>query len=112
MHDAFGCVGGRLVLRSTESETVELNDNMFLSPKPIGGTLGSYSTISANAEARTPTSKFDFDSYVNYNKYFGPGASTLPVTENLSYGFKGHYETYRQKQVRIETISMPAINLE
>ncbi|SHH50515.1 hypothetical protein [Bradyrhizobium erythrophlei] len=81
-------------LRSTASETVELNNNLFLSPAPIGGTLGSYSTISANAEARTPTSKFDFDSYVNYNKYFGPGASTLPDTENLSYGFKGHYETF------------------
>jgi hypothetical protein len=81
-------------LRSTESETVALDSNMFLSPNPIGGTLGSYSTISANAEARTPTSKFDFDSYVNYNKYFGPGASTLPDTENLAYGFKGHYETY------------------
>jgi hypothetical protein len=81
-------------LRSTASETVELNSNMFLNPAPIGGTLGSYSTISANAEARTPTSKFDFDSYVNYNKYFGPGASTLPDTENLGYGFRGHYETY------------------
>ena len=81
-------------LRSTASETVELNNNLFLSPAPIGGTLGSYSTISANAEARTPTSKFDFDSYVNYNKYFGPGASTLPDTENLGYGFRGHYETF------------------
>jgi hypothetical protein len=81
-------------IRSTASETVELNDNMFLSPHPLGGTLGSYSTISANAEARTPTSRFDFDSYVNYNKYLGPGASTLPQTEALSFGFKGHYETY------------------
>lgn len=81
-------------LRSTESETVELNDNLFLSPKPIGYTLGSYSTIAANAEARTPTSKFDFDSYANYNKYFGPGASTIPETESLGYAFKGHYETY------------------
>jgi hypothetical protein len=81
-------------IRSTASETVELNNNLFLSPSPIGGTLGSYSTISANAEARTPTSKFDFDSFANYNKYWGPGASTLPETENLSYGFKGHYETF------------------
>jgi hypothetical protein len=81
-------------LRSVESETVEFNDNMFLSPKPIGGTFGSYSTISANAEARTPTSKFDFDSSASYNKYLGPGASTLPETENLRYNFTGHYETY------------------
>ena len=81
-------------IRSTASETVEFNNNMFLSPSPPGGTLASYSTISANAEARTPTSKFDFDSYVNYNKYWGPGASTLPETEHLAYGFQGHYETY------------------
>jgi hypothetical protein len=80
-------------LRSTATETVELNDNLFLGTSPLAG-YGSYSTISANAEARTPTSKFDFDSYVNYNKYWGPAASTLPETENLSYGFKGHYETY------------------
>jgi hypothetical protein len=81
-------------IRSTASETAELNNNMFLNPSPLGGTVGSYSTISANAEAQTPTSKFDFDSYVNYNKYFGPGASTLPDTESLGYGFKGHYETF------------------
>ena len=81
-------------IRSTASETVELNDNMFLSPHPIGGTLGSYSTISANAEARTPTSRFNVDSSVNYNKYLGPGASGLPQTEALSFGFRGHYETF------------------
>src|ERR1700687_402761 len=80
-------------IRSTASETAELNNNLFLSPSPLGGTLGSYSSISANAEARTATSRFDFDSHVNYNKYWGPGASTLPDTENLGFGFTGHYET-------------------
>ena len=80
-------------IHSTASETVELNNNLFLSPSPLSG-MASYSTISANAEARTPTSKFDFDSYVNYNKYWGPAASTLPETEHLAYGFQGHYETY------------------
>jgi hypothetical protein len=80
-------------LRSTASETVELNNNLFLNTSPVPG-VASYSTITANAEARTPTSKFDFDSYVNYNKYFGPAANNLPDTESLGYGFKGHYETY------------------
>ena len=37
-------------LRSTASETVELNDNMFLRHSPLGATLASYSTITANAE--------------------------------------------------------------
>src|SRR5258708_26164742 len=80
-------------IRSTASETVELNDNMFLKTPPLA-TVRSYSTISANAETLTPTSNFDFDSYVNYNKYWGPGASTLSETENLAYSFKGHYETF------------------
>lgn len=80
-------------IHSTQSETIEYSDNLFLSPKPIGGTLASFSTISANAEARTPTSKFDFDSFANYNKYWGPGADALPTTETLAFGFKGHYET-------------------
>lgn len=80
-------------IHSTESETVDYSDNLFLSPKPIGGTLGSYSTISTNAEARTPTSKFGFDSFANYDKYWGPGADALPTTENIGFGFKGHYET-------------------
>jgi hypothetical protein len=81
-------------IRSTASETADLSDNLFLSPHPIGGTLGSYSTITSNAEARTPTSRFNFDSNVNYTKYLGPGATGLPQTEALSFGFRGHYETF------------------
>jgi hypothetical protein len=79
-------------IRSTQSESVELSNNLFLAPSPPGATVGSYSSITANAEARTETSRFDVDSHVNYNKYWGPGAAGLPDTENLSYGFAGHYE--------------------
>ncbi len=81
-------------LRSTQSETVEFNDNMFLQNPNPGYTVGSYTGITSNAEARTPTSKFDLDSNVNYRKYWGPGAEAAPQTESLSYGFTGHYESY------------------
>jgi hypothetical protein len=75
---------------TTQSETVELNSNQFLRTSPAGS-LGSYSTLTANAEARTETSKFDLSGDGNYNKYWGPGVEGLP-SEFLNYGFKAHYE--------------------
>jgi hypothetical protein len=79
-------------LNSTLSETVELNDNPFLRAV-AAGTLSSYSTILANATARTPTSKFIFDGSVSYQKYWGSGVDGAP-TENLQGGANLHYETY------------------
>lgn len=78
-------------LRSSISESVELNDNQFMRTSPAG-TLGSYTAITANAEARTRTSKFDFDGDGTYKKYWGPGTDGLPQSEFLNYGFKGRYE--------------------
>jgi hypothetical protein len=80
-------------MRSTASETVEANDNQFLRVNPAAS-LGSYSTITTNAEARTPTSKFDFDSEVNYRKYWGPGAEGSSLAESRSDTFKARYEAY------------------
>src|SRR3954466_6475728 len=77
-------------LRSTQSETVELNSNMFLRSSQLPA-VGSYSTITANAEARTPISKFDFDADGTYRKYWGPGVEGVP-SEALNYGFKARYE--------------------
>jgi hypothetical protein len=77
-------------IRTTETQTVELNDNQFLQTSPAAS-LGSYSTLAANAEARTPTSKFDFDGDGSYKKYWGPGVDGVP-SEYLSYGFKARYE--------------------
>jgi hypothetical protein len=83
-------------LRSTQSETIELNSNQFLrsSQSP---SLGSYSTITANAQARTPTSTFDFDVDSTYTKYWGPGVEGLP-SESLNYGFKGRYEAVEKNR--------------
>ena len=63
-------------LNSTLSQTVELNDNPFLRAV-AAGTLSSYSTILANATARTPTSKFSFDGNISYQKYWGPGVDGI-----------------------------------
>lgn len=77
-------------LRTTESETVELNSNQFLRPSPAGS-VGSYSTLSGIAEALTPTSKLTLDSDGSYRKYWGPGADGA-ASEFLSYGAHAHYE--------------------
>ena len=77
-------------LQSTQTETVELNSNQFLRSSQLPS-VGSYSTITANAEARTPTSKFDFDADGTYRKYWGPGVEGVP-SEALNYGFRARYE--------------------
>jgi hypothetical protein len=79
-------------VKATQSETVEANSNQFLATIPAG-TLGSYTTLSANAEARTPDSKFDFDADGTYRKYWGPGTVNTSESEATNWGFKAHYET-------------------
>jgi hypothetical protein len=83
-------------LYSTQTETVELNSNQFLRSSQLP-TVGSYSTITANAEARTPTSKFNFDADGSYNKFWGPGVEGIP-SESLNYGFKARYEAIEKTQ--------------
>lgn len=77
-------------INTTQSQSVELNDNQFLRSSPAAS-VGSYSSLTANAEARTPTSKFDFDGDASYRKYWGPGVDGS-TSEFLNYNFKGRYE--------------------
>lgn len=77
-------------INASESETVELNSNQFLRTNPAGS-VGSYTTLRANAEARTPTTTFNLDGDGSYRKYWGPGVAGSP-TEFLDYGFKARYE--------------------
>lgn len=77
-------------INASESETVELNSNQFLRANPAGS-VGSYTTLRANAEARTPTTTFNLDGDGSYRKYWGPGVEGSP-TEFLDYGFKARYE--------------------
>lgn len=77
-------------IKASETETVELNSNQFLRNSPAGS-LGSYTTLNADAEARTPTSKFNFIGDGSYKKYWGPGVDGT-TSEFLNYGFKARYE--------------------
>jgi hypothetical protein len=89
-------------LSSSQTETIELNDNQFLRTPPAAS-LGAYSTITANAEALTPTSKFDFDTNASYKKYWGPGVAGS-ASEFLNYNFKGHYEVSEKNKFDREYI--------
>ena len=77
-------------ITASESETVELNSNQFLRSSPAGS-VGSYTTLTADAEARTPTSKFIFAGDGTYKKYWGPGVAGT-ASEFLNYGFRARYE--------------------
>jgi hypothetical protein len=78
---------------STISESVELNSNQFLRSMLAGGTLGSYTTVTANAQARTPTSHLSLDGNISYSKYWGPGTEgQQQQTEFRSDGVRARYE--------------------
>ncbi len=79
-------------LNSTLTENVEVNDNPYLRAV-VAGAFDSYSNIAANAVAKTPDSKFNFDGDINYRKYWGPGAADAP-TESMGGDAKLHYENY------------------
>jgi hypothetical protein len=81
-------------LSSTMSQTFELNDNQFMRNMLAGGTLGSYTTVTANAVALTPTSRLTIDSDVGYRKYWGPGTEGISQTESDWVGIRSHYETW------------------
>jgi len=81
-------------VNSSLIETVALNSNQFLRSMLAAGTLGSYSTITANVEGRTPTSRFIFDGDITYQKYWGPGTEGIPQTEFRQDGVKARYETW------------------
>jgi hypothetical protein len=81
-------------LSSTLSQTFELNDNQFMRNMLAGGTLGSYSTVTANAVGLTPTSRLTVDSDVGYRKYWGPGTDGISQTESDWVGINAHYVTW------------------
>ncbi|ANW00432.1 hypothetical protein LMTR13_09895 [Bradyrhizobium icense] len=85
-------------IKASETETVELNSNQFLRSSPAGS-VGSYTTLSADAQARTPTSKFNFSGDGSYKKYWGPGVVGT-ASEFLNYGFKARYEV--QEKTRFD----------
>lgn len=77
-------------LRTSQTEILELSDNQFLRTSPAPS-LGSYSTLTANAEGRTRASKLNLDANGTYRKYWGPGVEGA-ASEFLSYNVRGRYE--------------------
>ena len=85
---------------ATLSEAVELNNNLYLRSMLAGGPFsnfvaGSYSTITANATARTPDSTFNIDGNISYRKYWGPGTEGTS-TENVGGGLHARYEVKKE----------------
>ena len=76
-------------LSSTLSETVELNNNQFMNTAPTGGTVGSYTNLSANAIGLTSTSRLTLDGDIGYRKYWGPGTEGVSQTEFRLSGPQG-----------------------
>ena len=89
-------------IKASESETVELNSNQFLRNSPAGS-VGSYTTLNADAEARTPTSVFNFTGDGTYKKYWGPGVAGT-ASEFLNYGFKARYELKEKNKLDREYV--------
>jgi hypothetical protein len=81
-------------LSSTLSQTFELNDNQFMRQMLAGGTLGSYTTVGANAVVLTPTSQLTADGTVGYRKYWGPGTEGIAQTQSDWFNLNAHYETW------------------
>jgi len=81
-------------LSSTLSQTFELNDNQFMRQMLAGGTLGSYTTLGANAVVLTPTSQLTADGNVGYRKYWGPGTDGIAQTESDWLNLHAHYVTW------------------
>jgi hypothetical protein len=75
------------------NETTELNNNQFLRSVLAAPTLGSYTTITANAVARTPTSRLNLDTDFTYTKYWGPGVDGI-INPTTSNNVSAHYETF------------------
>lgn len=78
-------------IKGRVDEAVEASDNQFLKTALAGWSVGSYSTINTDFQARTPTSTFDFDGTGSYKKYWGPGLDGL-TSEYIAYNLKARYE--------------------
>src|ERR1700677_5320421 len=66
---------------------------MFMRNMLAGGTLGSYTNLTANALAVTETSRLTIDANVGYRKYWG-GTEGIDQTESTSLGVNARYETW------------------
>ena len=80
-------------IRSTQSETVEFNDNRNLRTGPSSGVIGSYSSFGTNAVYRTAATRFTLGGNFTYRKYFGSASEIGTFSETKNNGVNLGYET-------------------
>lgn len=82
--------------KTSFSQTVEANDNFFLSTNPKGNTYASTSAVFVETAARFPTSQYIFNGDFAYIRYLGPGAADASLTRltqngvSLNAEYAGH----------------------
>jgi len=79
---ATGAYAADVSIKSTLNQTVEGSNNYFLVNTPSGTTFKSLSSVNLDVLARTPTTRYLFDSNYSYYRYFGPG----DVDTSLTHG--------------------------
>jgi hypothetical protein len=78
---ATGALAADFSAKGSLSETVEGSDNYFLVNAPSGTTFKSLSAVNLDVLARTPTTRYLFDTHYSYYKYLGPGSADTVLTD-------------------------------
>ena len=77
---ATGAFAADVSIKGSLNQTVEGSDNYFLVNTPSGTTFKSLSSVNLDVLARTPTTRYLFDSNYSYYNYFGAGAADTTLT--------------------------------
>jgi hypothetical protein len=90
----FLCDAGAvdITIKSTSSQSLEINSNYLLETNPRGETYISTTRLAVDTVARTPTVKFAATVDLTYRSYFGPGAELL--LPGFDRFFRGTLEKY------------------
>jgi hypothetical protein len=81
-----------LSLKSTLSQSLEVNDNYFLIPAPIGTIYTPLSSIVLDAAARTATTRYALNADISYSQYLGPGAEDASLRHVVQNGLSAGFE--------------------
>lgn len=85
---ATSAVAIDLSMKSTLTETLEVNDNYFLAPTPKKMIYRPMSTVAVDAVGKTPTMLYTMSGDFGYYKYLGPGAEHLATTDGTQKGVR------------------------
>jgi hypothetical protein len=80
-------------VKSTLSETLEVNDNRQMRVNPLGMSYNPSTWLVVDATARTPTSRLDLNGFLRYKVYAGPGEQG--IANALDRGVSGRFEKWQ-----------------